>query len=97
MAGDLQRFLAFYAGVFGLLSMTAAVVGGLLATERLILAIRHRVPAQAVHRAASTPAVTFVIAHVLVKILGGLAVPTQVIVPITGPIGYGALAFRGVR
>jgi hypothetical protein len=93
VAGDVQRFLSFYAGVFALLAMTTAVVSGLLATERLILAIRHRVLAQAVHRAASMLAVTFVIAHFLVKILGGLAVPQQVIVPSTGPIGYGALAF----
>ncbi|GAA2406701.1 hypothetical protein GCM10010191_13550 [Actinomadura vinacea] len=93
IAGDVQRFLSFYAGVFGLLSMTTAVVTGLLATERLILAIRHRVLAQAVHRAASLLAVTFVLAHFTVKILGGLAVPQQVIVPSVGPIGYGALAF----
>jgi DMSO/TMAO reductase YedYZ heme-binding membrane subunit len=93
VAGDLQRFLSYYAGVFTLLALTIAVVSGLLATERLILKIRHRVLAQAVHRAATVLAVTFVVAHILVKVLGGLAFPAQIIVPGTGPIGYGALAF----
>jgi hypothetical protein len=93
VAGDAQRFLNYYAGVFALLATTIAVVSGLLATERLILKIRHRVLAQAVHRAASVLAVTFVVAHLLVKVLGGLAGWQQVIVPSTGPIGYGALAF----
>jgi DMSO/TMAO reductase YedYZ heme-binding membrane subunit len=93
VAGDAQRFLSYYAGVFALLAMTVAVVSGLLATERLILKIRHRVLAQAAHRAASVLAVTFVVAHLLVKVLGGLAFPAQAIMPSTGPIGYGALAF----
>jgi predicted ferric reductase len=93
VAGDAQRFLNYYAGVFSLLALTTAVVSGLLATERLILKIRHRVLAQAVHRAASVLAFTFVVAHILVKVLGGLAGWEQAIVPSTGPIGYGALAF----
>ncbi|WP_433325586.1 hypothetical protein [Spirillospora sp. CA-294931] len=92
MTGDVQRFLSYYAGVFALLAMTAAVVSGLLATERLILRIRHRVLAQGVHRAASVLAVSTLIAHVLVKVLGGLAVPSQIVVPGTGPVGLGALA-----
>jgi DMSO/TMAO reductase YedYZ heme-binding membrane subunit len=93
VAGDVQRFLSYYAGVFTLLALTTAVVSGLLATERLVLKIRHRVLAQAVHRAATVLAVTFVIAHILVKVVGGLAFPAQTVVPGTGPIGYGALAF----
>ncbi|GAA2578130.1 hypothetical protein SMC26_28460 [Actinomadura fulvescens] len=92
VAGDVQRFLSYYAGVFALLAMTVSVVSGLLATERLILAIRHRVLAQGLHRAASLLAVTFLVAHVLVKVLGGLAAPAQIVVPSTGPVGLGAVA-----
>ncbi|MFC9976110.1 hypothetical protein ACFVH6_34980 [Spirillospora sp. NPDC127200] len=92
LTGGVQRFLSFYGGVFALLAMTAAVVSGLLATERLVLRIRHRVLAQGVHRAASVLAATFVVAHVLVKVLGGLAAPAQVVVPGVGPVGLGALA-----
>ncbi|MFI0349809.1 hypothetical protein [Actinomadura sp. 9N407] len=94
VAGDVQRLLSFYAGVFTLLALTTSVVSGLLATERLILAIRHRVLAQAVHRAASVLAMTFVIAHISVKVLGGLALPAQIVVPSAGPIGYGTIAFE---
>ncbi|WP_051108927.1 hypothetical protein [Actinomadura flavalba] len=94
LTGGVQRFLLYYAGVFALLALTAAVVTGLLATERLILAIRHRVLAQAAHRAASTLALTFVVAHLLVKILGGLALPAQAVVPGPGPVGLGTLAFE---
>ncbi|MQY02476.1 hypothetical protein [Actinomadura macrotermitis] len=93
LAAGAQRFLSFYAGVFTLLALTAAVVGGLLATERLVLGIRHRVLAQGAHRAASVLAVTFVVAHLLVKVLGGLAAPAQAVLPGTGPVGLGALAF----
>ncbi|WP_067478376.1 hypothetical protein [Actinomadura hibisca] len=92
LTGGVQRFLSFYGGVFALLAMTAAVVSGLLATERLVLRIRHRVLAQGVHRAASVLAATFVVAHVLVKVLGGLAAPAQIVVPGVGPVGLGALA-----
>ncbi|MEW2358975.1 hypothetical protein [Spirillospora sp. NPDC029432] len=94
VAGDVQRFLSFFAGVFTLLALTTAVVSGLLATERLILAIRHRVLAQAVHRAASVLALTFVVAHITIKVVGGLALPAQVVVPSVGPIGYGTVAFE---
>lgn len=92
VAGDVQRFLSFYAGVFALLAMTASVVTGLLATDRLILRIQHRVWAQGMHRAASLLAVTFLIAHVLVKVLSGLAAPSQIIIPTAGPIGIGTVA-----
>jgi DMSO/TMAO reductase YedYZ heme-binding membrane subunit len=94
VAGDAQRFLSFYAGVFTLLALTTAVVSGLLATERIILAIRHRVLMQAVHRAASVLAMTFVVAHIAVKVIGGMALPAQIVVPSAGPIGYGTIAFE---
>ncbi|MFC4907749.1 hypothetical protein [Actinomadura gamaensis] len=92
VTGGLQRFLNFYAGVFSLLALTAAVVSGLLATERLILRIRHRVLAQGLHRAASLLAVTFLVAHIVVKVLAGLATPAQIVVPGAGPVALGAVA-----
>ncbi|MCP2338480.1 hypothetical protein [Actinomadura rupiterrae] len=92
VTGGVQRFMNFYAGVFSLLAMTAAVVSGLLATERLVLRIRHRVLAQGLHRAASLLAVTFLVAHIVVKVLAGLATPAQIVMPGAGPVGLGALA-----
>ncbi|MGK5554285.1 hypothetical protein ACSNOI_21980 [Actinomadura kijaniata] len=94
LAGGLQRFLSFYAGVFTLLTMTTAVVAGVLASERILLRIHHRVLFQGVHRAASVLAVTFVVAHLLVKVLGGIAAPVNVVVPGVDPVGLGTLAFQ---
>ncbi|GLZ10470.1 hypothetical protein Acsp04_07050 [Actinomadura sp. NBRC 104425] len=93
-AGKVQAFLNYYVGVFTLLTLTAAVVTGLLATDRFILHIRHRVLIQGVHRAASLLSVTCVIAHFTVKVLGGLASPMQIVVPTFGPIGLGTLAME---
>uniref|UniRef100_UPI001A955A83 hypothetical protein n=1 Tax=Actinomadura roseirufa TaxID=2094049 RepID=UPI001A955A83 len=93
-AANVQYFLSFYAGVFTLLALTTAVMSGLLATERLILGIRHRVLAQGVHRASAVLATAMVVAHVAVKELAGLAVPEQVFVPGPDPVGLGTLAFE---
>lgn len=92
VAGDVQLFLTYYAGVFTLLAVTVAVMSGLLATDRLVLGIRHRVLAQSVHRAASVLAVTSLVTHFMVKVLSGLAGPAQVVVPGLTPVGLGALA-----
>ena len=89
---NVQYFLNFYAGVFALVSYTTAVMCGLLATERLILKIRHRVLAQAVHRAAAVVATAMLVAHVSVKVMNGLALPSNVVVPDGGAIGLGTMA-----
>jgi hypothetical protein len=93
MAGAVQRFLALYAGVIALVAMSIAVVSGLVATERLILRIQHRVLAQGVHRAMALISVTFLVAHFLVKALEQHVTPVQIVVPGAGPVGLGALAF----
>ncbi|TDD73578.1 hypothetical protein E1293_30970 [Actinomadura darangshiensis] len=89
---NVQYFLNFYAGVFALVAYTTAVMCGLLATERLILKIRHRVLAQAVHRASAVIATAMLVAHVSVKVMNGLAVPMQIVVPDGGAIGLGTIA-----
>ncbi|MFA1547473.1 hypothetical protein [Actinomadura chokoriensis] len=89
---NVQYFLDFYAGVFALVSYTTAVMCGLLATERLILKIRHRVLAQAVHRAAAVVATAMLAAHVSVKVMNGLALPVQVLVPDGSAVGLGTIA-----
>jgi hypothetical protein len=65
---------------------------GLLATERLILKIRHRVLAQAVHRAAAVVATAMLAAHISVKVMNGLAQPLNIVVPDGGAIGLGTIA-----
>jgi len=64
-----QRFLLFYAGVFALIVLTAAVGIGIVATDRIIMAPGSRVVAQAVHRAVSFAAVAFLAIHIVLEIL----------------------------
>ncbi|TDB79100.1 hypothetical protein E1264_35960 [Actinomadura sp. KC216] len=89
---NVQYFLNYYAGTFALVAYTTAVMSGLLATERLILQIRHRVLAQALHRASAVVATAMLVAHVSVKVMSGLALPVQIVVPDAGPVGIGTIA-----
>jgi hypothetical protein len=88
-----QRFLAFYAGVFALVGMSVTVMVGVIATERTLLGIRHRVLAQAVHRAASFAGMAFLVAHLFVKILAGHATVADTVVFRPTSVGLGTLAF----
>src|SRR4051794_2520850 len=49
-AASAQGFLSFFGGVLSLVAYSGAVMIGLLATDRTMLAIRHRVLAQVAHR-----------------------------------------------
>jgi hypothetical protein len=89
----IQRFLAFYAGVFALVGMSITIMVGLLATDRIVLGIGHRVLAQAVHRATATAAMAFLVAHLVVKILSGHAKAADAVVFRPTALGLGALAF----
>jgi hypothetical protein len=63
-----QHFLLRYGGVFALIALTASVVIGLVATDRIIMSPGHRVLAQAVHRAVSFSALAFLIIHIVLEI-----------------------------
>jgi DMSO/TMAO reductase YedYZ heme-binding membrane subunit len=91
------RFLDFYCGVFTLLALTGTVVGGLVAMDRMVLLIRHRVLAQELHRAMAVAAIGLLVVHVLVKVLEQHVVAVAAIVPFTSPgnavfIGLGTIA-----
>ena len=91
------RFLAFYSGVFSLVALSLTVMGGLAATDRIILMVRHRVLAQAVHRAMATAAMVFLAIHILTKIAQGHVTVADVIVPFLADhravyIGLGTIA-----
>lgn len=91
------RFLDFYCGVFTLLALTGTVVCGLVAMDRMVLLIRHRVLAQELHRAMAVAAIGLLVVHVLVKVLEQHAVAIAAIVPFTSPgntvfIGLGTIA-----
>ncbi|MFC1409847.1 hypothetical protein ACEZCY_24235 [Streptacidiphilus sp. N1-12] len=95
-AGRFMAFLDYFAGVFTLLSLTAAVVCGLAATDRLVLSARHRVAMQSVHRATSVAALGFLATHIAVKVAEQDATPLVALLPFGGgatfAVGLGTLA-----
>lgn len=98
-----QFFFSFFAGVVVLVCLSLAVMVGVLASDRVFLKIKHRVLAQAVHRALSLLAVTFLVTHFLTKILTGYAQPLNAIIPFDpdlatsiGPIAGDLLIFVSV-
>ena len=50
-----QRLALFYAGVFALVALTAAVAAGLVAADRIVMTPAGRVRSQAAHRQAALP------------------------------------------
>ncbi|MFG2627666.1 hypothetical protein [Streptomyces sp. NPDC048473] len=96
---DLRATLDFTTGVLSLVSLTAAVGWGLLATDRLFLSSRHRLLAQGVHRAAAAASLGFLLLHVTVKVALGHVALIGALIPFglgvrgtAGLIGFGSLA-----
>jgi DMSO/TMAO reductase YedYZ heme-binding membrane subunit len=91
------HFLLYYAGVFTLISLTAAVGIGLVATDRIIMSPDTRVTAQAVHRAVSFGAVSFLVIHITTEILARRSHAVDAVLPFldhkrTFYLGLGTLA-----
>ncbi|MEW1545589.1 hypothetical protein [Streptomyces tsukubensis] len=91
--------LDFTTGVLSLLSLTAAVAWGLIATDRLLLSPRHRLVAQAVHRATAAAALGLLVLHASVKLTLGHVGAVAALIPFgrgftgtEGLIGFGSLA-----
>jgi hypothetical protein len=92
-----MHFLLFYAGVFALIGLTAAVGAGLLAADRIVMTPNRRIIAQAVHRAVSFGAVGFLMIHIATEIIAGRSHPVDAVVPFLGErralyLGLGTLA-----
>jgi hypothetical protein len=92
-----MHFLLFYAGVFALIGLTAAVGAGLLAADRIIMTPNRRIIAQAVHRAVSFGAVGFLVIHIVTEIIAGRSHPVDAVVPFLGErralyLGMGTIA-----
>ena len=64
-----------------LVSLSITVMLGLLATDRLVLLIRHRVLLQSAHRATGVLGVAGLVFHVITKVAIGRAGPTDAVVP----------------
>ncbi|MFE7772817.1 hypothetical protein ACFU5O_02740 [Streptomyces sp. NPDC057445] len=96
---DFRAALDFTSGVLSLLSLTASVAWGLLATDRLLLSIRHRLLAQAIHRTTAVASLGFLLLHGTVKVslghveLIGAFIPFSLgVTGTSGLIGLGSLA-----
>ncbi|WP_232234034.1 ferric reductase-like transmembrane domain-containing protein [Micromonospora chokoriensis] len=89
-------FTEFFAGVVSLVSLSLTVMLGLLATDRLVLRISHRVLMQSAHRATGVLAVAGLGFHVLTKVATGRAGATDALVPFVGGrglyVGLGTVA-----
>ncbi|SEG65851.1 DMSO/TMAO reductase YedYZ, heme-binding membrane subunit [Nonomuraea solani] len=94
MLGQGVGFLEFYAGVFGLVLLTATVALGLITTERVFLSPANRVRAQLAHRATALIGMAYLITHISLMISLGHIQPGAAVVPIAGLyVGLGTLAF----
>ncbi|GAA4666125.1 hypothetical protein GCM10023347_18290 [Streptomyces chumphonensis] len=99
-AGAFHRtvaFLDFGAGVLSLVALTATVLWGLAATDRLVLSSAHRLLAQGVHRGTAVAGLGFLALHIWVKVAEGRISPLAAGVPFadgTRPVllGLGTLA-----
>ncbi|MEU8209652.1 hypothetical protein AB0B85_10680 [Micromonospora sp. NPDC049044] len=89
-------FTEFFAGVVSLVALSLTVMLGLLATDRLVLGIAHRVLVQSAHRATGVLGVAGLGFHVLTKIATGRAGATDALVPFVGGrglyVGLGTVA-----
>ncbi|MEU5781902.1 hypothetical protein [Micromonospora lupini] len=89
-------FTEFFAGVIALVSLSLTVMLGLLATDRLVLSISHRVLMQSAHRATGVLGAAGLLFHVLTKIATGRAAATDSLVPFIGGrglyVGLGTVA-----
>lgn len=97
IVSSVQKFLLFYAGVFALIGLTAAVGVGLLATDRIVMKPGHRVVAQAVHRGVSLAALTALAVHIVLEILAHRSHVIDAFVPFLAQdrtlyIGLGTIA-----
>ncbi|WP_422736319.1 hypothetical protein ACN263_22450 [Micromonospora sp. WMMD729] len=89
-------FTEFFAGVVALVSLSLTVMLGLLATDRLVLNISHRVLMQSAHRATGVLGTAGLVFHVLTKIATGRAAASDSLVPFIGGrglyVGLGTVA-----
>lgn len=93
----LWDFLDFGAGVLSLVSLTATVLWGLVATDRVLLGPGHRLLAQGAHRGLAVAGLCFLALHVWVKVAEARTTAAAALLPFADGdrpvlIGLGTLA-----
>ncbi|MFI1221343.1 MULTISPECIES: hypothetical protein [unclassified Streptomyces] len=96
---ELRATLDFTTGVLSLVSLSASVAWGLLATDRLFLSTRQRIVCQGIHRATAVASLGFLLLHGTVKVALGHVALIGALIPFglgvtgtAGLIGFGSLA-----
>ncbi|MFI9819021.1 ferric reductase-like transmembrane domain-containing protein [Streptomyces sp. NPDC052013] len=64
----LAEFLSFGVGVLSLVCLSASVIWGLVAQDRILLGPRQRILAQAVHRTTAVASLVFLLMHIGIKV-----------------------------
>ncbi|WP_346100084.1 hypothetical protein [Streptomyces olivaceiscleroticus] len=100
VAPAFRAFFDLTAGVLTLVSLTSAVVWGLLSTGRTVLAPHTRLLAQGVHRALATASLGFLVLHIAVKVAEAHARFLDAFLPFTsvvlpGPVAPGTAPLIG--
>ncbi|GAA2103283.1 hypothetical protein GCM10009801_78150 [Streptomyces albiaxialis] len=95
--GRAWAFLDQGAGVLALVALTATVLWGLAATDRILLRPAHRLLAQGVHRGTAVGGLCFLALHIWVKVAEDRTSAAAAAVPLTDRarpllIGLGTLA-----
>ncbi|WP_107417043.1 hypothetical protein [Streptomyces sp. CB00455] len=90
-------FLDFGAGVLSLVSLTATVLWGLAATDRVLLGPGHRLLAQGAHRGLAVSGLSFLALHIWIKVAKQQTGAASAVVPFADRdqpvvIGLGTLA-----
>ncbi|MEU9145548.1 hypothetical protein [Streptomyces sp. NPDC048349] len=93
----LWDFLDFGAGVLSLVSLTATVLWGLVATDRVLLGPGHRLLAQGAHRGLAVAGLSFLALHIWVKVAQAQTTAAAAVLPFADGdrpvlIGLGTLA-----
>ncbi|GAA0908226.1 ferric reductase-like transmembrane domain-containing protein [Streptomyces thermoalcalitolerans] len=69
LGNTILDFLNFGAGVLSLVNLSCSVIWGLIAQDRILLNIRQRIAAQAVHRVTAVASIVFLLVHIVTKLV----------------------------
>ncbi|MFD4789782.1 cytochrome b/b6 domain-containing protein [Streptomyces sp. NPDC058459] len=95
-SSQFQEFLNFGAGVLTLVSLSASVLWGLVAQDRILLNTRQRIIGQAVHRTMSVASIAFLLLHITAKIALDHTQLIAALIPFSGGVtGSGGLIGLG--
>ncbi|WP_338900471.1 cytochrome b/b6 domain-containing protein [Streptomyces sp. TG1A-60] len=91
-----MEFFNFGTGVLSLVCLSASVIWGLIAQDRVLLTARHRIMAQGVHRTTAIASVVFLLVHIAVKVGLGHTTFLSALIPFSLALSDEEFAGRAV-